>query len=127
MADAPAGVCEDGADLIEASRSFGNGLIRISQQQEMGVAEVPRGYDELGCCVVLHLVDHGEAHLLGSQARDAHLEIDPFQGREAATPQQAEPEVVDVYPGVLFEQGIGGSEPATDELSCSGDRLLFGQ
>ena len=89
---------EDRAQLVEARAVLEDGLVLVAQKQEVRLREVACEHHELDLRVILHLVDHDEAHLLGLPSRHEELGVEPLGGREVAAVQQAHADAVDAQP-----------------------------
>ena len=68
----------------------------------MRATEETREHGELGCRVILHLVDHHVFRVSVAQAGDCHLQIEPFQRREALFAQKAHANAIDAQPRVVL-------------------------
>ena len=67
----------------------------------MRATEEAREHGELGRRIILHFVDHHVFRVGVAQAGDGHLQIEPFQRREALFAQKTHADAIDAKPRVV--------------------------
>ncbi len=107
---------EDLAHLVEARAALVDRLVGVAQQQEVGPREVAREHGELRGRVVLHLVDHDEARVVGAVAADEELEVEPLGGAQARSSAHALADAVEAQPREVLDVLVRVGEAALEEL-----------
>ncbi len=113
------------ANLREARRALADGLVLVSQHEEVGAAEVARQHHELGERVVLHLVDHHEARVGVAAAGHKEAQVEPLARAHALGAQHAHGDAVEPKPAELVHLVVRGGKALLQPAAREGESLLL--